>query len=120
MRHHQGQLELVGPFGCERHADQARGVGKEERNLLRGRELGCHDEVALVLTVGVVDDDDHLAPADRGNRLFDACHRHGSISFSPLRAYRPRGVLHLEASEQDRHRDRLCVRLCHGRHPFSI
>ena len=40
--------------------------------------LGRHDEVALVLTVGVVDDDHDLAPADRGDGVLDVVNGMGS------------------------------------------
>ena len=45
------------------------GVPHEERHHLRGGVLGRHDEVALVLAVLVVDDDDHPAGGDGGDRL---------------------------------------------------
>ena len=48
--------------GVSGDADQARGVGQEEGDLLGRGGLGRHDQVALVLAVLVVDDDDDLAP----------------------------------------------------------
>ena len=61
VRHHERQLELVGALGQDRDADHPRGVGEEEGDLLGRRRVGRHDEVALVLAVGVVDHDHHLA-----------------------------------------------------------
>ena len=55
-------------------------VGDEERDRLGRRRFGGHDEVALVLAVLVVDDDDHLAPADRGHRVFYLGERHQAAS----------------------------------------
>ena len=53
----------------DRHADQAAAVLGEEVDLLGSDELGGEDEVALVLAVLVVDQDDDLAGADRGDDL---------------------------------------------------
>ena len=68
---HERQLELVGPLGQQRHADDARGVGQEEGDLLGRDRLGRHDEVALVLAVLVVDHDHDLAPADGVDGVLD-------------------------------------------------
>ena len=68
-----GHVELVEPLPGERHADHARRVAHEERDLLGRGVLGRHDEVALVLAVLVVDDDDDLAPADGGDGVLDRC-----------------------------------------------
>ena len=57
--------------GVSGHADQARRVGQEEGDLLRGDRVGGHDQVALVLAVLVVDDDDDLAPPDCLDRVLD-------------------------------------------------
>ena len=51
---------------------------------LRSHELGCHAEVALVLPVFVVGDDDEPAPAVFLDRFRYGCH-HG-VPFSHLRA----------------------------------
>jgi hypothetical protein len=59
--HHERQVELVGPFCGERGTDQARRVAHEERHGLRRGVLRGDDEIALVLTVLVVDDDHHPA-----------------------------------------------------------
>ena len=76
LRDHERQLELVEALGGQRYADQAGGVGEEEGHLLGSRELRRHHEVALVLAVGVVDDDDHLASTYGGDRLLDPGQRH--------------------------------------------
>ena len=68
-RDHQGQVEQVRPLGHQRHADHARGMGQEERDVLRRGRLGRHDQVTLVLPVLVVDDDGHAQAADAVNRL---------------------------------------------------
>ena len=59
-RHHQRKIELVEALRRERHADDPGSVGEEEGDLRRGGGLGGHDEVALVLAVLAVDDDDAM------------------------------------------------------------
>src|SRR5262245_7738125 len=66
---HRAQGELVGALLGQRQADQPACVRGHEVDRLGGRELGGNDEVALVLTVGIVDDDDELALADVFERL---------------------------------------------------
>ncbi len=88
LSHHEGQLELVEPLGHERRADEAGGVGEEEGDPLGGGELSRHHEVALVLTVLVVDHDDHLASGDGGDSLLHGGQRHGASSFSGSESYR--------------------------------
>ena len=58
---HQRQLQLVEPRTLERQADDAARVADHERHLLRRHLLGRDDEVAFVLAILVVDDDDELA-----------------------------------------------------------
>ena len=71
LRRHQVEPELVAPLARQRQADQAAAVLGHEVDRLRGRELGGHREVALVLAVLVVADDDHPAPADLLDRLLN-------------------------------------------------
>ncbi len=80
---HRVEVELAGPLGGERGADDARGVPEEERDRLGRGELGRHDEVALVLAVLVVDDDDDLAPPDGGDRFFDLGEGHQPLPILP-------------------------------------
>ena len=68
---HRAQAELVGALLGEAEADQAARVRRHEVDRLGGRELGRDHEVALVLAVGVVDDDDEAALADVLDRLLD-------------------------------------------------
>ena len=58
---HQRELQLVEPLALHRQADDAARVADHERHLLGRHLLGRDDEVALVLAVLVVDDDDELA-----------------------------------------------------------
>ena len=71
VRRHQRDLEPVEHVGRHRHADHAAGVADRERHQLRRRLAGGEDQVALVLAVLVVDDDDGLAGGDVGDRPLD-------------------------------------------------
>ena len=74
---HQRQLELVEAVAGHGHADHTRRVAQEEGDLVGRGRLRGHDQVSLVLPVGVVDDDDDVAPPDGGDRVFDPGERHG-------------------------------------------
>ena len=68
---HQRNLELVEPLAGHRQADQAAAVRRHEVDRLGRHLLGGDRQVAFVLAILVVDDDDHLAAADRGDRVLD-------------------------------------------------
>ena len=75
---HHAQLELVEPLAGHRHADQAAAVGRHEVDGLRRGLVGRHHEVALVLAVFVVDDQQDPAQADLLDALLDRSeHAHG-------------------------------------------
>ena len=73
--HHQRNLELVEPLGRHRQADQPAAVARHEIDGLRRDFLGGDRQVAFVLAVLIVDDDDHPAGADGVERVFDAGER---------------------------------------------
>ena len=76
---HQVEPELVAAFGGQRQADQpATLLGHEVDRLGRG-ELRGHRQIALVLAILVVADDDHLALADVLDRLLDRRERGGCL-----------------------------------------
>ncbi|MNK84608.1 hypothetical protein D3C87_1044600 [compost metagenome] len=75
-RCHQRQLEQFAALAAHRHADQATGVLGHEVDVLGLAALGGHDQVAFVLAVFVIHEDDHLALADVFNQFFDAIERH--------------------------------------------
>ncbi len=79
MVRHRTQLELVAALGREAEADEPAAVGGHERDRLGRDELRRDREVALVLPVGVVDDDDEAARADVLDRLLDRRERGGSV-----------------------------------------
>ena len=86
---HERQVELVAALAGERRADDARRVAHEERDLLRRGELGRHDEVALVLAVLVVDDDDDLAPSDGGDGVLDRSEQCAALGHDSVLASAP-------------------------------
>src|SRR5579884_3634538 len=61
---HEGQVEFLDALGGQGHGDQAAGVLQHEVDGLRGHVLSGHDQVALVLSVLIVDDDDEPAAPD--------------------------------------------------------
>src|SRR5207249_2645897 len=69
------QLELLEPLAGHRHADDAARVFADERDHLGRAGLRSHREVTLVLAVLVVDDDDHVAGRDLGDRFIDGAER---------------------------------------------
>ena len=68
---HRPQRELVAPVRREAEADEASRVRRHEVDRLGSDELRGDRQVALVLAVGVVDDDDEPPGADVLDRLFD-------------------------------------------------
>ncbi len=58
------QAQVGGALAGQRQAHQATAVGDHEVDVRRLDQLGGHDQVAFVLTVFVIDDDDHAAEAD--------------------------------------------------------
>ena len=66
-RGHGRQLQRVADFGAERKADQAAGVPGHEIDDLGSDHLGRDRNVAFVLAIFIVDDDEHPA----GPKVFD-------------------------------------------------
>ena len=71
VRHHHGQAQMSHSFFRQGQADQTASMGRHEVDRF-GRDLfGRHAEVAFVLAVLVIGEDDHAAAADLVNRFFD-------------------------------------------------
>src|SRR3954453_21765868 len=81
---HQVQAELVAALRRQGEADQPAPLLGHEIDRLGRRELRRHREIALVLAVLVVADDDHAARADVLERVLDRGERpaHRLTSFS--------------------------------------
>jgi hypothetical protein len=88
MAHH-GEAKLVGTLAGDGKADQAAAVHRHEIDRVRGRHLRGDDEVALILPVLVVDQDEHPAVAGLLDNLLDAGERpgHQAAAFARRRAF---------------------------------
>jgi hypothetical protein len=62
-RRHHRQAQRVEPFGLHRQADQATAIDRHEVHRIRGRHLGRDHQIALVLAVLVIDQDEHASVA---------------------------------------------------------
>ena len=72
LMHHAVNAELLQPPGGRRHANQPASEPGHEIDGGGRDVLAGHDEVALVLAVFIIHDDDHFPPADVRNDGFDA------------------------------------------------
>ena len=72
MRAHQWQPELLHALAGKRKADQAARMARHEVDRVGGGELRRHDEIAFVLPVLVVDQDEHPAIARLLDQLLGA------------------------------------------------
>ncbi len=79
-RIHRKQTQPVADGAIQRHAEVAGGVADHEGHQFRGRHFGGEDQIALVLAVLIVDDDDGLARGDVGNRPFDGVQSRHCVS----------------------------------------
>ena len=68
---HQRQVQLAAALFGQRQADQAAPVRDHEVDGFGRDELGGHDQVALVLAVFLIDQDDDAAGAQLGDDLGD-------------------------------------------------
>jgi hypothetical protein len=68
---HQRNPQLVQALAAQGYADDAACVAEHETDRFRRHELGRHCEIALVLTIIVVDDDHEVAAPELLDRLFD-------------------------------------------------
>ena len=73
--HHERECKLIAMLGEHRHTNQATAMACHEGDRLGGCELGGDRQIALVLPVGGVDDDDELALSDVLDRLFNGRER---------------------------------------------
>src|SRR5207249_2366913 len=72
LAHHHREPELVASLRGERQTDEPAAVDRHEVDVLGGDALGGDAEVALVLAVLVVHEDDHAPGPQLGERLLDA------------------------------------------------
>jgi hypothetical protein len=70
-----GEMELVHPFRRQGEADQAASMLSHEIDGLRGHMLRCDDEIPLIFTIFVVDQNDELPSLDIANGCLDRVKR---------------------------------------------
>ena len=70
-RRRGGQVQLLGPLGGERRADESARMGGHEGDRLRRDVGGGEHQVAFVFAVFVVGDDDHFPGPDVGDEFLD-------------------------------------------------
>ena len=81
---HLGQPQGLATLGHEREADQAPGVRRHEIDRLGGDLLRSADQVALVLAVLVVRDDDELPRPDVRDPLLYVAVQHSCLTYFPM------------------------------------
>jgi hypothetical protein len=77
---HQAQAELIDARFAQRQADQAPAMLGHEVDRVRSRHLGRDDEIALILAVVIVDQDEHAAVAGFIDDLLGARHHAASAA----------------------------------------
>ena len=78
-------MQLVATFFGQRQTDQAAGMTGHEVDDLWSDFLGRADEIAFVLAVFVVNDDDHAAVADVGDGFVNSRNRHEGMLTESVR-----------------------------------
>ncbi len=71
-RHHRIEMQPPRLLGSERRADDAGRMADDERHLLRRAQVRGDEQIAFVLAVVVVGDDDDLAAGECGDGGADA------------------------------------------------
>jgi hypothetical protein len=77
---HQRQAQLAAALRGQREADEAAAETRHEVDVGGGDLLRGHHEVAFVLAILIVHDDDHAAGRDVGEDFFDAVERFQDVS----------------------------------------
>ena len=71
--HHLPDLKLIEAAADDRRADQSARIRRHKIDM-RGREFFCgDDDIALILPVLIVNDNEHPAGSDVRDRLFNRC-----------------------------------------------
>ena len=105
VRHHHAKIELLELRLLEGHADQASTVRRHEVDRFRRHEFRRHAQVALVLSVLVIDEDHHSTRRnlrerfrDRGERMFGGGRSRGAVRRRICRCRSGIGCRHRGAS----------------------
>jgi len=75
-RGHRRQLQALAAFARERQADQAAAEARHEVDRLGRDMVGGEHQIALVFAVFLVDEDDHAASGELGDKLWNRGDRH--------------------------------------------
>ena len=78
-RHHRLKVQSSGVGGGHRRADDAAAIADDEGHFFRRAQRGGANEIAFVLAVAVVGDDDDFAARDRLDRLRDRMGHRGNL-----------------------------------------
>ena len=70
-RHHRVEMQPPRLFQRERRTDDARRVADDERHFLRRAQRAGDEQIAFVLAVVVIGDNDDLAAGERGDGVSD-------------------------------------------------
>jgi len=73
FRVHRGQLKSLDDLWPQRSANQTPCMCREKVDLLWGDRLGGQHQIPLVLTIGIVDEDDHPTTGNLLDQLFHGC-----------------------------------------------
>jgi hypothetical protein len=79
--HHHVQPQVLHPFFSQGQADQTAAETRHEVDRVRRDHFRRHAEIAFVLPVFVIHQDDHPAAADLVNCFFDGCNGHGTVLY---------------------------------------
>ena len=82
---HLGEPEGVAALGCEREADKPAAVLRHEVDRIGRHQLGRRDEIAFVLAIFIIGDDDELAGFDGVDRLLNGSEAHIPSFLTPGR-----------------------------------
>src|SRR4029434_941578 len=77
--HLRRQVELVTTFFCKWETNQTTGMTGHEIDDLGSDLLGCADEIAFILSIFVVNDNDHPSVADLCDGFLDSRNRHDGM-----------------------------------------
>jgi hypothetical protein len=73
---HQRQAQLPATLLGQRQADQPTAVARHEVDVFRAHMLGRHDQIAFILTILIVHDDDHASRTQIRKNALDRVQRH--------------------------------------------
>ena len=70
IRNHQRQIQLRAPISGQRQANESAAISGHEVYVISADFLSGHHHVAFILTILIVDHDDHFSGSKVGNNIF--------------------------------------------------